>query len=353
MSSSLQPHRLQHVRLPCPSLSPGVCSNSCPLIQWCHLILCCPLLLLPSIFPSIRDFLNELTLHINWPKYWSFSFSISPSNEYSGLISFRIDWFDLLTIQGTLKNLQHFSKAPPSNIIVFGGKDSNLKIWKGCKPGDHSIPFLLHSRSNLDCLLRPHPASPSSTPFGHKELDTAEWLNNNSIAIHAGISPCMFNLDLVSASCKAQTHTGSFPPSQEKAWVHHKAGAEQGLSCSGHSSHICWMSEWRSESVRATYSALVWRWVFIHCANDSLLASLSSGPLPSSSKETRVLLSRSWWVLILPWGSWWLQVSETLRTQQPSFLSSVFLRHQAMSIFFHPLRPRKRAPSRGQHRQAR
>ena len=152
-----------------------------------------------------------------WPKYWSLSFSISPSNEYSGLISFRIDWFDLLTIQGALKNLQHFSKVPPSNIIVFGGKDFNLKIWKGCKPGDHSIPFLLHSRSNLDCLLRPHPASPSCTPFGHKELDTAERLNNNSIAIHVGISPCMFNLDLVSASCKAQTHTGSFPPSQEKA----------------------------------------------------------------------------------------------------------------------------------------
>ena len=78
-----------------------------------HLILCRPLLFLPSIFPSIRVFSNESVLHIRWPKYWSFSFSISPSNEYSGLISFRIDWLDLLAIQGTLKNLlqYHSSKA--------------------------------------------------------------------------------------------------------------------------------------------------------------------------------------------------------------------------------------------------
>ena len=78
-----------------------------------HLILCCPLLLLPSVFPSIRVFSNELVLHIRWPKYWSFSFSISPSNEYSWLISFRIHWFDLLAVQGTLKSLlqHHNSKA--------------------------------------------------------------------------------------------------------------------------------------------------------------------------------------------------------------------------------------------------
>ena len=78
-----------------------------------HLILCCPLFLLPSIFPSIRVFSNESVLCIMWPKYWSFSFSISPSNEYSGLISFRIDWFRLLAIQGTLKSLlqHHSSKA--------------------------------------------------------------------------------------------------------------------------------------------------------------------------------------------------------------------------------------------------
>ena len=78
-----------------------------------HLMLCYPLLLLPSIFPSIRVFSNELALHIRWPKYWSFSFSISPSNEHPGLISFRMDWLDLLAVQGTLKSLlqHHSSKA--------------------------------------------------------------------------------------------------------------------------------------------------------------------------------------------------------------------------------------------------
>ena len=78
-----------------------------------HLILCHPLLLLPSVFPSIRVFSNKSVLCIRWPKYWSFSFSISPSNEYSGLISFRMDWLDLLAVQGTLKSLleHHSSKA--------------------------------------------------------------------------------------------------------------------------------------------------------------------------------------------------------------------------------------------------
>ena len=78
-----------------------------------HLFLCCSLLLLPSVFPSIRDFSNDSVLHIRWPKFWSFSFSISPSNEYSGLISFRMDWLDLLAVQRTLKSLlqYHSSKA--------------------------------------------------------------------------------------------------------------------------------------------------------------------------------------------------------------------------------------------------
>ena len=86
-----------------------------------HLILSCPLLLLPSIFPSIRVFSSESVLHIRWPEYWSFSLSISPSNEYSGLISFRIDWFDLLAVQGTLKSLLHSSKAS-----VLGAQ---LSLW--------------------------------------------------------------------------------------------------------------------------------------------------------------------------------------------------------------------------------
>ena len=81
-----------------------------------HLILCCPLLLLPSIFPSIRVFSSESVLHIKWPKSWSFSYSISPSSEYSGLISFRMDWLDVLAVQGTLKSLlQHHS--PKASIL--------------------------------------------------------------------------------------------------------------------------------------------------------------------------------------------------------------------------------------------
>ena len=86
-----------------------------------HLILCCPLFLLPSIFPSIRIFSNELVLYIRWPKYWSFSFNISPSNEHSGLISFRIDWFDILVVQGILKSLlqHHSSKASILRCSAF------------------------------------------------------------------------------------------------------------------------------------------------------------------------------------------------------------------------------------------
>ena len=86
-----------------------------------HLILCYPLLLLPSVFPSIRVFSNESVLCLRWPKYWSFSFNISPSNEYSGLISFRMDWFDLLAILGTLKSLiqHHSSKASIRRSAFF------------------------------------------------------------------------------------------------------------------------------------------------------------------------------------------------------------------------------------------
>ena len=117
MSDSWWPHGLQHARLPSIMLqaspSSGACSDSCPSSRWCHptiYVLCHPLLLLPSIFPSIRVFSNESVLRIRWPKYWSFSLNINPSSEYSGLISFRIDWFDFLAVQGILKSvLQHHS----------------------------------------------------------------------------------------------------------------------------------------------------------------------------------------------------------------------------------------------------
>ena len=118
MSDSLHPHGLQHARPSCPSPTPGVYSNLSieSVMPSNHLILC---LLLPSIFPSIRVFPNESVLCIRWPKYWSLS--ISPSNEYSGLISFRMDWLDLLAVQGTLNSLlqHHSSKASILRCSAF------------------------------------------------------------------------------------------------------------------------------------------------------------------------------------------------------------------------------------------
>ena len=115
MSDSLRPHGLQHTRLLCPSPTPGACSNFMSITSVMpsnHLILCHPLLL-PPIFPSIKVFCNESVLPPRWPKYWSFSFSIIPSKEIPGLISFRMDWLDLLVVQRTLKSLfqHHSSKA--------------------------------------------------------------------------------------------------------------------------------------------------------------------------------------------------------------------------------------------------
>ena len=149
-SSSLRPHGLQHTRPPCPSPSPGVYSYSCPFSQWCHptissSVIPLSLLLRTSIFSSISVFSNESALHIRWPKYWSFSFSISPSNEYLGLISFRMDWLDLLAVQGTLKSLlqHHSSKA---SILWWSWTDLTTKCtWcvSECQPFENvwSIKF--------------------------------------------------------------------------------------------------------------------------------------------------------------------------------------------------------------------
>ena len=124
VSNPLRPHELQHARPPCPSPSPGVnpklmCIKS--VMPSSHLIFCHSLLLLPSIFPSIRIFSSKSVLCIKWPKYWSFSLSIKPSSEYSGLIFFRIDWFDLCVVQGTLNCLlqHHSSKASILRCSAF------------------------------------------------------------------------------------------------------------------------------------------------------------------------------------------------------------------------------------------
>ena len=164
MSDSLGAQGLQHARLPCPSPTPRAYSNSCPsswpVMPSNHLILCCPFLLLPSIFS------NESVLHIRWPRYWSFSFCISPSNEYSGLISFRTDWLDHCAVQGTLKSLlqQHSSKvsifqcsaffmAQLSHPYVTTGKTIALTRWP-LSAKVTSVLFNMLSRFVIAFLLR-------------------------------------------------------------------------------------------------------------------------------------------------------------------------------------------------------
>ena len=120
---SLWTHELQHSRPPCPSPTPGAHPNSCPLSQWCHPAISSsvvPFSSCPQFLPA-SVFSNESALCMRWPKYWSFSFSISPSNEHSGLISFRMDWLDLLAVQGTLKSLlqHHSSKASILQCSAF------------------------------------------------------------------------------------------------------------------------------------------------------------------------------------------------------------------------------------------
>ena len=122
-SNSLRPHGLQHMRFPCLITNPRSLLKllSIESMPSNHLVLCHPVLFLLSVFPSIRVFSNESALHIRWPKHWSFRFRISPSNEYSGLIFFRMDWLDLLAVQGALKSLfqHHSSKASILQCSAF------------------------------------------------------------------------------------------------------------------------------------------------------------------------------------------------------------------------------------------
>ena len=124
VSDSLWPHELQHAGPPCPSQTPGVYSNSCPSSWWCHpaiLSSVVPFSSCPQSLPASGSFPMSQLFALRWPKYWSFSFSISPSNEHPGLISFRMDWLDLLAVQGTLKSLlqHHSSKASIFQCSAF------------------------------------------------------------------------------------------------------------------------------------------------------------------------------------------------------------------------------------------
>ena len=132
VSDSLRLHRLQHAGLPCSSVSPRTCSNSCPLSQWCHPTISssvAPFSSSPQSFPE-SVFSNESALHIRWPKYWSFS--ISPSKEYSGLMNLKIDWFDRLAFQGTFRSLlqYHSWKASILRHSAFIIVTSIHDYWK-------------------------------------------------------------------------------------------------------------------------------------------------------------------------------------------------------------------------------
>ena len=145
MSDSLRPHESQHARPPCPSPTPGVHPDSRPKMPSSHLILCRPLLLLPPIPPSIRVFSNESVLRIKWPKHWSFSFSIIPSKEIPGLISFRMDWLDLLAVQG------QWHPTP----VLLPGKSHGRRSLVGCSPWgreESDTTERLHFQFSLSCI---------------------------------------------------------------------------------------------------------------------------------------------------------------------------------------------------------
>ena len=144
MSVSLWPHRLQHARLPCPSLAPGVCSDSCPFSRWCCLMISFSAAPSPlsSIFPNFRVFSSKSGLCIRWAKDWSYSFSISPFNEYSGLVSFRIDWFDLLLSKWLSKV---FSRIKIWKHPFFGAQ---LSLWSN----SHIRTWLLEKTITLTIL---------------------------------------------------------------------------------------------------------------------------------------------------------------------------------------------------------
>ena len=134
-SDSLQPHESQHARPPCPSPTPGVHSDSRPSSQWYHPAISSsvvPFSSCPQSLPA-SVFSNESTLHMRWPKYWSFSFSIIPSNEHPGLISFRTDWLDLLAVQGTVKSLlqHHSSKASILGATQLSSQSNSHIHWVG------------------------------------------------------------------------------------------------------------------------------------------------------------------------------------------------------------------------------
>ena len=140
VSSYFRPHGLQHTRPPCPSPTPVVYWNSCPLSRWCHPTISSSVIPFscPQSFPASRSFPMSQALRIRWPKYWSFSFNISPTNEHPGLISFRMDWLDLLAVQGSLKSLLQHQSSKENNVHTLILKYCIVQlcqpiIWASCE----------------------------------------------------------------------------------------------------------------------------------------------------------------------------------------------------------------------------
>ena len=194
VSDSLRPHGLQHARPPCPSPTRRICSfMSIELVMPSnHLILCHPFLLLSSVFPSIRVFSNESALPIRWPEYWSFNFSIGHSNDYSGLISFWMDWFDIFAVQGISSLLQHHSSKKSilwcsaffmvqlSHPYMTRGKSIALTRWTFVSKVT-SVLFNMLSRLVIaflpkrKSLLISWLQSPSSVIMEPKKIKSGTW----------------------------------------------------------------------------------------------------------------------------------------------------------------------------------
>ena len=162
MSDSLWPHGLQHTIFPCPSLSPGTCSNSCPLSRWCHPTTSSSVIPLSSFnLSQYQGLFKWSVLRIKWPKYWSFSFSISPSNEYSGLITFRMDQLDLLAVQGTQESFAtpQFksinSQLMQEFLVRLTESQVSFILWRW--PPARSLEYLNGDNDSEGGVLFPHP----------------------------------------------------------------------------------------------------------------------------------------------------------------------------------------------------
>ena len=213
MSNSMPPHGLQHARPPYPSPTPGVYPNSCPLRQWCHPTVSSSVVPFSSCLQSfqIRVFSNESALLIRWPKYWSFSFNISPSNKYSGLVSFRMDRLDFLAVQGTLKSLlQHHSSKASNRGLWFDSWIGKICWRRDRLPTPVFLGFLCGSAGKEsacnagDMGLIPRsgrsPGEWKGHPPQHSGLENSMYCIVHGVAAYSKCSVFLFFFSFISFS---------------------------------------------------------------------------------------------------------------------------------------------------------